>query len=183
MFKEPPMKIAQSWSCFDAWVKETPDAVAEGFNGPAADDEIRVLEGALGVKLPGDFIASLKIHNGQVSRYKAAFDGEVLLDAKGILSAWSGWRDLVVQGAFEGTRSDPDSGVKDDWFNVGWIPFTADGMGNCLCLDLDPAPGGTVGQVIRVRHNDERRERLGLSFEQWLDRTVKGLMGLEQQTE
>ncbi|MGN6319908.1 SMI1/KNR4 family protein [Trinickia sp.] len=177
------MNIAQTWSRFDAWMKATPDAVPEGFKGPATDDEIRVLEGALGVKLPDDFIASLKIHNGQVSRYKAGFHIEILLDVKGILSEWSGWRDLVVQGAFEGTTSDPDSGVKDDWFNLGWIPFTADGMGNCLCLDLDPAPGGTVGQVIRVWHDDERRECLALSFEQWLDRTVKELMGLEQPTE
>lgn len=181
--EEPPMKIAQSWSCFDAWVQAMPDAVPDGLNGPAADDDIRVLEGALGAKLPDDFVASLKIHNGQASRYRADFDGEVLLDVKGILSEWSGWRDLVVKGAFEGTTSDPDSGVKDDWFNIGWIPFTKDGMGNGLCLDLDPAPGGTVGQVIRVCHDDERRECLAVGFEQWLSRTVKALTGLEQQNE
>src|SRR5690349_20946387 len=44
IFKEPPMNIAQTWSRFDAWMKATPDAVPEGFKGPATDDEIRVLE-------------------------------------------------------------------------------------------------------------------------------------------
>lgn len=181
--KEPPMNIAQSWACFDEWVRAMPDAVPGGFKGPAADDEIRVLEGALGAKLPDDFIASLKIHNGQVNPYRATLDGEILLDVRGILNEWSCWRDLVMKGAFDGSTSDPDGGVKGDWFNVGWIPFTRDGAGNGLCLDLDPAPGGTVGQVIRVWHDDGRRERLAVSFEQWLDRAVKELTGLEQQNE
>ncbi|HTH74718.1 MAG TPA: SMI1/KNR4 family protein [Trinickia sp.] len=178
-----PMPVAQSWSHLDEWLQRTPEVVPEGFKPPAHDDDIQVLEGALGVKLPVDFVASLKIHNGQASRHHASWGGECLLDVKGILSEWSCWRDLVASGDFEGMSSDPDSGVKDDWFNTRWIPFTTDGMGNGLCLDLDPAPGGTAGQVIRIWHDDERRERLALSFEQWLDRAVKELMGLERQNE
>lgn len=180
---QPFMPVAQSWSSFDAWLQSASDAVPEGLKGPAHDDEIRILEGALGATLPADFIASLKIHNGQAERLHGCFDGEILLDVKGILIEWTCWRDLIVEGALEDIASDPDIGVKDDWFNIRWIPFTKDGMGNCLCLDLDPAPGGTEGQVIRVWHDDARRERLARNYEQWLDRIVKELTGIGQPTE
>ena len=178
---QPQMNVAESWQRLDAWLQSMPEAAPDGFNAPACDDEIRILEGALGAKLPDDFIASLKIHNGQSGRCIGCFDGDDLLDVKGVLREWTSWRDLVVEGAFEGIASDPDGGVKDDWFNLRWIPFAANGMGDCLCLDLDPAPGGTVGQVIRVLNDDERRECLAASFEQWLDRMVKDLAGIAHQ--
>ncbi len=175
------MTVAESWSRLDAWLQAMPNAVPEGFKDPACDDEIQILEGALGVKLPDDFIASLKIHNGQAGRCTGCFDGDYLLSVRGILKEWTSWRDLVVEGSFEGITSDPDGGVKDDWFNLRWIPFAANGMGDCLCLDFDPAPGGTVGQVVRVLHDDERRECLAASFEQWLDGMAKDLTGLAHQ--
>lgn len=175
------MTVAQSWACLDAWLASMPDAIPGGFNAPATDDEIVVLEGAVGAKLPEDFIASWKIHGGQADQDGVCFEGESLLDIKGILSEWTCWRDLVVDGEFDGMTSDPDAGVKDAWYNLAWIPFTRNGMGDCLCIDLDPAPGGTVGQVIRMWHDDDRRERVAASFEEWLCRMVTDITGLEAQ--
>ena len=179
----PQMTVAESWQRLDGWLQSMPAAAPEGFKAPACDAEIHLLEGALGAKLPDDFVASVKIHNGQADRCMGCFNGDNLLDVRGILREWTSWRDLVVEGAFDGITSDPDGGIKDDWFNLQWIPFAANGMGDCLCLDLDPAPGGTVGQVIRVLHDDERRECLAASYEQWLDGMVKELTGLAHQDE
>ena len=175
----PQMNLAQSWACLDAWLRSMPDAIPGGFNAPASDDEIQVLEGALGTKLPADFIASLKTHSGQVDQDGVCFEGETLLDIKGILSEWTCWRNLVADGSLDGMMSDPDAGVKDDWYNVRWIPITRNGMGDCVCIDLDPAPGGSIGQVIRVLHDDDRRERVAASFEEWLCRMVIDITGFE----
>ncbi|RDU95656.1 SMI1/KNR4 family protein [Trinickia dinghuensis] len=176
---QPHMKIAESWSCLNAWLQSMPDAIPGGLNAPASDDEIQILEGALGVKLPEDFITSLKTHGGQVDQDGVCFEGESLLDVKGILNEWTCWREIVVDGLFDGMTSDPDDGVKDDWFNLKWIPITKNGMGDCLCIDLDPAPGGTVGQVVRMLHDDDRRERVAASFEEWLCRMVMDITGLD----
>ncbi len=173
------MSVSESWSHLDAWLQSTPDAIPGGLKAAASDDDIRILEGALGVKLPEELIASLKTHNGQADQRGVCFFDETLLDVKGILNEWTCWRDLVVEGAFEGVTSDPDVGVKDDWYNLKWVPLTKDGMGDSVCLDLDPAPGGAYGQVIRVLHDDDRRERVAASYEDWLQWMVMELTGLE----
>jgi cell wall assembly regulator SMI1 len=60
--------------------------------------------------------------------------------------------------------------VRDDWWNPRWIPFTHDGGGNHLCLDLDPAEGGAVGQVISMWHDSGERAVQGHSFGEWFGR-------------
>ncbi|WP_369123625.1 SMI1/KNR4 family protein [Clostridioides difficile] len=41
-----------------------------------------------------------------------------------------------------------------------------------MCIDLDPAEDGSSGQVIRVWHDDARRERIAGSFSEWLARVA-----------
>ncbi len=178
--EQPQLDVAQSWAHLEAWLQAQPRAIPGGFNAGASDDDIQILEGALGATLPEDFVESLKRHNGQADQGGVCFDGESLLDIQGILSEWTTWRELVVEGAFDGMTSDPDAGVKDDWYNLKWIPLTRNGMGDGLCIDLDPAPGGTVGQVIRMLHDDDQRERVAASFTQWLSGHVVATIGLEE---
>ncbi|MBO7776747.1 SMI1/KNR4 family protein [Burkholderia pseudomallei] len=66
--------------------------------------------------------------------------------------------------------------MKDDWYNLKWIPFTHDGSGIRLCLDLDPAEGGTLGQVVRIWHDDEARELVAGSFSEWLGQVAATLV-------
>lgn len=177
------MDVSQSWASLDAWLASAPDATTIELNSPATDDEIRVLERELGVSLPDEFITSLKIHNGQRDPYAGDFaDGEALLDVAGILKEWGNWRYLVTSGDFDGITSGPDDGVKDDWYNLKWIPFTHNGCGDHLCIDLDPAPGGTVGQIIRVWHDDDSRTCIAPSFAAWLHETVASLIDETSET-
>lgn len=178
MQSHPQTNVAESWSRLEAWLQARPHALPGGLNAPASNDAIVVLEGALGAKLPNDLIASLKTHDGQADQGGVCFDGETLLNAQGILEEWTCWRDLVVEGTFDDMTSDPDGGVKDDWYNLRWIPVTKNGSGDCLCVDLDPAPGGTYGQVIRMWHDDDRRERVAASYEAWLRAVVTETIGL-----
>jgi molybdopterin molybdotransferase len=64
--------------------------------------------------------------------------------------------------------------VRSDWWNPCWIPFTHDGGGNHLCLDLDPAAGGAGGQVITLWHDGGARALAGSSFGEWFTRWRQG---------
>jgi len=172
---QPEMSVSQSWSCLDTCLVSAPDTVPGGLNPPATDEEIHALESELGINLPEDFRASLKIHNGQAPDGEF-IDGETLLDAVGILNQWRKWRGLVNDGDFDGITSGPDDGIKDDWYNLKWIPFTYNGFGDHLCIDLDPEPDGTFGQIIRVWHDDDARQLIAPSFAAWLQETVGSLV-------
>jgi cell wall assembly regulator SMI1 len=43
------------------------------------------------------------------------------------------------------------------------------GVGDLVCLDLNPPKGGAVGQVIEVLHEDGDRTVLAASLAAWLD--------------
>jgi len=168
----PPLTVPESWSRLDPWFMDHPDELPGGLNVGASDEDIRSLEAELDIELPEDFSESLKIHDGQPGIAGDFFDGDSLLSIRGILGAWKVWHELVVSGDFEGCSAEPDDGIKDDWYNLKWIPFTSNGAGDHLCLDFDPAEGGTVGQVIRVWHDDDQRTLVARSFREWLHRFV-----------
>lgn len=143
-----------------------------GLNGPADDHVLAELPAALGATLPDDVIDSLRLHDGQADPDAVFTESDALLGAQEIVAQWTIWRTLVSGGDFAGMTSEPDAGVRDDWYNLKWIPFTHDGSGNHLCIDLDPAQGGVSGQVIRVWHDDELRERVASSYAEWLARVA-----------
>lgn len=68
----------------------------------------------------------------------------------------------------EAITSDPDPGIKNDWWNPKWIPITADGCGDNFCIDMDPAEAGRAGQIISMWHDAGWREIKSNSFENWI---------------
>ncbi len=168
--------LHSTWKLLEEWGEADATRLPGGFNGPAIDSDIAALNAALGVTLPSEFIDSLRMHNGLTAPGAAFADGEALLSAREIITQWSIWKRLVAGGDFDGMSSEPDQGIRDDWYNLKWIPFTHDGSGNHLCLDLDPAEGGTLGQVIRIWHDDEVRELVAGSFSEWLARVAAKLV-------
>ena len=56
--------MQQLWQRLETQLKNTHPLILEDLAPPATDSEILDLESKLGVKLPDDFIACLKIHNG-----------------------------------------------------------------------------------------------------------------------
>ncbi|WP_175818856.1 SMI1/KNR4 family protein [Burkholderia sp. BCC0419] len=160
--------LRATWQRLDAAFAADASRLPGGLNGPASDDEIAALQVALGTTLPDALVDSLRIHNGQAASGDAFSGSDALLSAHEILVQWRIWKGLVDGGDFDDMTSEPDPGIADDWYNLKWIPFTHDGSGNHLCVDLDPAEGGVAGQVIRVWHDDARRERIAGSFPAWL---------------
>lgn len=143
-------------------------------NPPASDDEIEELTTALGVELPSDFISVLKIHNGQKGEAAWLFDSQEFLSTHRIIEEFYTWKNLL-DTELQGKISTPDDGVKNDWWNINWIPFTSDGCGDHYCFDLSPNPRGIKGQVITLWYELSEREIVAGSFSQWFEEYVEQL--------
>jgi len=162
------------WTRFENWLSEHwPEGLA-GLNPPATEQQIADLQAALGVTLPDDYIMCLKIHNGQAANVGGMFDGYEFLSTDAILEQWTVWKGLLDGGEFVDIESSPlNAGIRSDWWNARWIPFTHNGCGDHLCLDLAPATSGTLGQVITMWHDSAERELLSPSFGSWFKSYMK----------
>ena len=167
--------IATIWQQLEPWILANAPELHRTLQAGASDADIAKLEQRLGMILPEDYKTFLTLCNGQSNQLEAYFyDGE-LLSVKSVELQWDIWKKLLECDAFEGINSEPDNGIRDDWWNPRWIAFTHDGGGNHLCLDLEPAEGGTVGQVITMWHDSEARELRFPSFTAWLGNVLNGV--------
>ena len=164
--------MTEIWKRMKDWLNANAPHIIDDLNAPADNEALMTLEKQLNVALPESYKAFLKIHNGQDRDSEGLIETEELLSSDRILEEWRVWKDLLDSGDFDDSESAPDEGVKNDWWNVRWIPITYDGSGNHYCIDLDPAPGGTEGQIIRMWHDSGERELLAESFEEWLKNYV-----------
>jgi len=160
--------IATLWREFEEWLAvHWPEGLAD-LNPGATDEQLRALETFLGARLPSEFVECLKIHNGQKGMAGGLFDNSEFLSTETIADQWNVWRDLLDSGDFEGITSEPSQGVREDWWNRNWIPFTHNGGGDHYCLDLQPATGGMSGQVITMWHDMGERRIVAANFHAWL---------------
>lgn len=165
--------MKQAWKKLEAILYNTdPDLLAD-LAPPALHEEISNLERALGVSLPADFVACLKIHNGQQGVSQGLFEDYEFLSTSRILQEWSIWKELLDSGDFKGMKSFPQVGIRSDWWNPAWIPFAYNGAGDHFCLDLAPTGAGISGQIITLWHDDGTREKQADSFAQWFMKHIE----------
>ena len=143
-------------------------------NPPATDYEIEELTKILGVELPNDFLDVLRIHNGQKGESAWLFDSQEFLSTHRIIEEFNTWKNLL-NTQFQGKSSTPDEGVKNDWWNTNWIPFTSDGCADHYCLDLSPTDAGIKGQIITLWYESSEREVVAPSFSLWFEEYVNQL--------
>lgn len=169
--------IEQCWARMERHLEKSGADISAVLYPGATEGQIDWAESMLEIKLPDDFLEFYKIHNGQRRDAPGIIDGEELMSLERIVEKWFIWKNLVLNGTFEDSLASPDEGVQEDWFNLSWIPFTYDGSGNHLCLDLAPAPRGYRGQVIRIWHDDAGRFREASSFVTWVTNFVHDMDG------
>ena len=163
---KPLDNVPKLWKRIEKALKASP-AVKKSLNKGATPEQIAACETALGVAFPPDLRDSYLIHDGQKTGSDGLFpegfadlDSEfALLSLEEIVREWTVWKKLADAGEFKNQQSQPDAGVRSDWWNPKWVPFAADGGGDSLCVDLAPAEGGTVGQVILHQHADDARAK------------------------
>ncbi|HMU74167.1 MAG TPA: SMI1/KNR4 family protein [Elusimicrobiota bacterium] len=181
-------RVLDAWKRIEIWLaRRAPDALAT-LNPPASQTEMAAAEKEMGLWFPADLRASLLRHDGQTKAVPAAFpQGLAALSVKGILESWKtrthrlgamlgdrddfdGWRKSIAQGVmFVGGP------VKARLADPRWIPI-ADSNGDVFWfVDLDPAPGGTPGQVIEVDPEGTTWEVLSPSLADHLTRYADAL--------
>jgi cell wall assembly regulator SMI1 len=121
------------------------------------------------IRLPAEVREPYKVHNGS----RALFGSHELLPIDRIPDQWAmmRFRTSHVRSEYglqlEGIRvAGP---MKTKAWNPQWIPLTDTCGGvDYLCVDLDPAEGGQVGQVIYIDMEVQRGKVLAGSFRAWL---------------
>lgn len=162
---------------FDKFKQWLADNYSDGLldlNPPATNCEIEELRSVIGVDLPDDFIDMLKIHNGQKGESAWLFDSQEFLSTHRIIEEYNIWKNLL-ETELQGKISNSDNEIKNDWWNINWIPFTSDGCGDHYCFDLSPTKTGTKGQVITLWHELANREVVAVSFFAWFEEYVQQL--------
>lgn len=160
--------IQQSMQSLTEWLKANYPEGLEDLNPPATAEQLTALEQVLGFDLPKELRELLAIHNGQDSEGGYLFDGQEFLSAERIAEEWGVWKKLLDGKKFAGSHSRAEKGIRNDWWNAGWVPFTYNGCGDHFCVDTQPADGGVQDQIITMWHEMSERDRLANSLGEWL---------------
>ncbi len=149
------MGVARSWSRILAWYDAHTPAGTLRLCPGATEQEITELEALVGTRLPDDFRESYSLANG-TCRGWLLYHGS-LLPLTGIMAAWQTYRQWQAEWGYgTGPEFQPRqlqcAEIKPVWWTPLRLPLTDNGGGDHDMLDLDPAPGGTRGQIIHMSH-------------------------------
>jgi cell wall assembly regulator SMI1 len=164
--------VAASWRTIEEVLWENAHTLYRALRKPATDTQVARLNKLLPVKLPRDFVQSLKTHDGLRDSYlgqNRLFDYNALLPISAIISEYRRMCREQEQFGMGGGVAGHDPEIRNDahWWS-GWVPIM-DSDGDKLVLDLDPAPGGVVGQIFEWYNNGSTRMQvLAPSFDAWL---------------
>lgn len=158
-----------AWDRYVAAIGRTYPAFPTHLSAPARPAALSAAEKALNASLPDDLKHLLSRHGGCDGQF--VLPGWELFSPDRIASEWGVWEELRrTQFVPEGYACEPEGPILgDEWWRLGWIPFCGDGGGNHLCLDVDPAPGGTVGQVISMWHDAAERQLIAASLTDFIE--------------
>lgn len=162
--------IGKDWQRISHWyAQNTPEDTLVLAPG-ASEADIEELEATIGARLPEDFRFSLGLHNGAANEAFLLYHGELLSIAK-IIEVWQMYTDMQSnEGWGQGANYETDA-IQGPIRPVYWdglrIPLT-DNSGDAVMLDLKPAAGGQVGQIIEFDHEVGPKGVLAPSFSAWL---------------
>lgn len=162
------------WNRIENWLKVNAPEIQQDLLPGVTDKELRSVQQLIGSDLPADVKASYYIHNGQAGGTPLIGEWQ-LLPLKNIASEWNIMKRLHDRGKFDKAKSKPKGPVLAEWWNPKWIPFAYNGAGDFYCLDLNPAQGGEVGQIITFWHMLDTREVVANGFRTWLSKFADNL--------
>jgi cell wall assembly regulator SMI1 len=88
---------------------------------------------------------------------------------------WAELVDEMNEELADSMESAPAGVIRKMYANPKWVPFTHDGAGNHLGVDLDPDERGTLGQVIVFGRDEDRKRLVAPSFAAFVDGFVAQL--------
>jgi molybdopterin molybdotransferase len=168
-------KLKELWSKIEAWDAAQPDETS--LNEPLSQKEALELESRIGLELPVDFMDSLKIHNG-TDDCTMAFCGGYFYSASDIQKTITHQRGLVAEifgkdDKFK-EKINITGPIKRTYWSRSWIPFHSTDWCE-TCIDLDPAEGGIVGQIIEVSRETRDLTLVSKDYIEFLQKCVDEL--------
>ncbi len=169
------------WEALESWLGQNLPEVIADLNPGCSSEQLHELERCLNCDLPEDFKAFYRRHNGQKGEVTGIFCGLPFLSMDDLLDQWSAWRELAQDFAKEAEdfgeenyatqitgESYPVDAIKPIYINLKWIPFSHDGSGNHLGIDLDPGSAGIIGQVINFGTDESNKFVLASSITEFM---------------
>ena len=150
------MNMTEAWSAIETRLPPTDDGQRGCLRRPVAPSELQAAVQLTGQPWPVDLRESLERHNGEVER-GGVLMGWRLLPAAEIAATWATMNELQRTGEFRDGVPVAGAGVRPVWWSAAWLPISDSGSGDHHCIDLDPADGGRVGQVVVFLHDDGLR--------------------------
>jgi len=168
--------MQDDWQQILAWVEANAPDLLDYLEPPANRAELAETESRLSMRLPTALRTFYGLQNGTTAfgifpalEHEQAAFGPLPLDEIEFL-------ELEDDDADADEAFDVDAGVRAEFWNADWIPFAAVAdRGDYLMLDMAPARGGRVGQVIEWRHDTNERRLVAPSLEALLKQTAEGL--------
>jgi cell wall assembly regulator SMI1 len=167
-------KVKTFWAEYKIIIKSKAPHMINYLNDGASDEQIENLLVTISNDIPSDYLDFLRIFNGN-SQSTHMLLGYNILSCEEVIRDWKIWCELEEKGEFTHDDAWPDKGVQKKWYSKGWIPIADDGMGNFVCIDLNPTKDGTHGQIIFLDHELEERPILYSSFIELLESYIKML--------
>ena len=173
---EEPRPLAQTFADLVAFIEERHPDLALGLNPPATKKQLDTLADLIGHPLPDDFRRLYRLANGQRGGETPFFpEGYDFLPLEAISHDWVMMKTIYDENQGFWQSNTPQGVVKARWWDPAWIPFAQDMTGASFCIDLDPAPGGQIGQVIDHFPEDTVRPHLAFSLNDYLGQYEHGL--------
>jgi cell wall assembly regulator SMI1 len=158
------------WNRFEAWLDKHANQLLDDLNDGVEDEVFESLERMMGVDMPAEFKEFYKIHNGQYSESEDRLFGlEELYSVERMIEERAKMRERFYAGEFDDLESEPENGIRSEWFNPYWLPLTGDGKGKHYCMDFAPTKDGQIGQIVRFLHDSPKRKLVSGSFRQWME--------------
>ena len=166
---EESRPLAQTFADLAALIEERHPSLQMGLNPPATKKQLDAFEELIGHRLPDDFRQLYRLADGQKPGTAPLFpEGYDFLSLEVISQEWAAMKEIYENKRFFWESDTPQGVVKNRSWHTAWIPFAQAITGDYYCIDLDPAPGGQIGQVIEFSHEDTVTPHLGFSLNDYL---------------
>ncbi|MFN9812147.1 MAG: SMI1/KNR4 family protein [Deltaproteobacteria bacterium] len=162
--------LEQAWERLRRVFERVAPELLASVRPPAIVEDVEAIESYLGRNLPEEFRAWISMHDGTSAEIHPR--GRLMTLAQ--LIATKRFLDSDL-GSVANDIAEADLAVRACWWHPAWVPITEPGTGDYFCLDLDPGPGGLVGQVIEYRHDHPERLLIAPSLSEWFNALAKDI--------
>jgi cell wall assembly regulator SMI1 len=164
--------IAPILARLDLWYAAHLPSDRYRFNPPASGTAIEEAERDLGIAMPRAWRQLYRWHDGEEDDRFGHVYGLPILPLDRVVAEWRSWREVLkdLHGNRYAVRggSWPAGAVDPAYINLRRVPLTSDGSGNHIGLDLDPWPGGRVGQIILYGRDEDMKAVIAPSLGSFL---------------